>query len=51
MMNMSALADVPCELPCSICDFSFLKLPYCMKLVRKSKKLELYCFIFKICTL
>ena len=50
-MTMSALADVLRELPCRICEFLFLKLPCCMKRVRKSKELELYCIIFKTCTL
>ena len=47
IMNMSALADVLRELPCRICEFLFLKLPCCMKRVRKSKELELYCFTLK----
>ena len=34
-MTMSVLADVLWELPCRICEFLFLKLPYCMK--RKKK--------------
>ena len=34
-------ADVLCELPCQICEFLFLKLPCCMKRVRKSKEIEL----------
>ena len=41
MMNMNALADVFRERPCQICEFLFLKFPYCMKRVRKSKELEL----------
>ena len=39
---MSALADVLRELPCRIFQILFLKLPCCMKRVRKSKELELY---------
>ena len=48
---MSALANVLCELSCWICEFLFLKLPCYMKRVRKSRELELYCIIFKTCTL
>ena len=49
MTNMSALAYVFRELLCQMCEFLFLKLPCCMKHVRKSKELELYCIIFKTC--
>ena len=35
------------ELPCRVCEFLLLKLPCCMKRVRKSKELELCCIIFK----
>ena len=45
MMNMSALADVLRELPCRIFQILFLKLPCCMKRVRKSKEFELDCII------
>ena len=41
------LADVLRELPCRICEFLFLKLPCCMKCVRKSKELEFCCVTFK----
>ena len=40
-------ANVLRELPCRIYEFLFLKLPCCMKRVRKSKELELGCIIFK----
>ena len=41
------LTDVLCELPCRIYEFLFLKIPCCMKGVRKSKEIELCCIIFK----
>ena len=40
-------ADVLRECLCRTCEFLFLKLPCCMKPVRKTKELELCCINFK----
>ena len=42
IINKSALADVLRELPCRICETLFLKLPCCMKRVRKSIRALMY---------
>ena len=42
---MHVADDVLCQLPCRICEFLFLKLPWCMKRVRKDKEIELCCII------